>query len=246
MNLMTALLLSALAGETTEQTLTIEPAANVAIHNVSGSVRVTTHDRPEVKLTATLGHHVKELVFRRHGQGAVIRVENERNENSSSDLVVVVPRQASVEVHVVNADVDVDTGGQDLEIATVNGDVRGKTTASDVKLRTVSGDIRLEAATVEVELATVNGELDLKAAKIEALRAKTVSGDLRLDAKALGRGPFRVKSQSGDLDLSVPDSVPVRIEKRGFSGKKRIGDESKNAVVFDVDSFSGDVEIKRR
>src|SRR4029453_8558789 len=82
------------------------PKGEVDIVNVAGNVEVMAWDRAEVRVEADLGSGVERLDFKTDGARTSIKVVLPRMSGSSgsSELVVKIPRDSSLDVNTVSAD----------------------------------------------------------------------------------------------------------------------------------------------
>jgi hypothetical protein len=99
------------------------------------------------------------------------------------DLVVEMPRSAS------------------LELATISGDVHVVGTVGPQRYRTVSGDLKLESVAGPIEIDTTSGNVSLDASSPASLRVRTVSGDVAASAPLLRR--FDATTMSGDIGVEA-------------------------------------------
>jgi len=138
----------------------------------------------------------------------------------SPELVIDLPRRATLVVETVSADIDADG---------LIGDQRYRTTSGDIGLRSASGRLVIEAisadvdirATGEAEVAarTVSGDIELRAGTLRSLRLTTTSGDISVAGRLKGAGPFAIETVSGDARIAPAGDV--RIEMATMSGDLR-------------------------
>ncbi len=113
------LLTSAALAEDVDKRLDAASDGVVSISNISGTVEIIGWSRNEVEVTGSLGKDVEELIFKRDGDEIEISVRPQDQDDDSddrhhwhgqsisSDLVINVPENSSVEVVGVSADIDV-------------------------------------------------------------------------------------------------------------------------------------------
>ena len=108
-----ALLASPAMAENISRTMDADEAGDVLISNIAGSVEVSGWSQDSVEITGTLGDDVEELVFERDGNEIIIKVKSPSSSSGwgridiTSDLVVKVPQNSSLEVATVSADIEV-------------------------------------------------------------------------------------------------------------------------------------------
>jgi hypothetical protein len=140
------------------------------------------------------------------------RRQRRRGSWHTPELMVELPRGASVVVDSVSGDLVVDR---------LSGDQRYRTTSGDVTLRAVSGRLSVEAAsgdvdirasgTAELTVRTVSGDVEMRAGTVSSVRAATTSGDLRIAGRFAGSGPFSIETVSGDGLLAPAGDVQIQM-----------------------------------
>src|SRR5688572_1684972 len=115
----------------------------VTIDNKAGSVEVRGWSRDEVEVTGDLGGGVEELVFERDEDHVLIRVETEGHSGESSDLVIQVPENSTLEVSGISTDITVRDVRGPQRLRTISGDIDSQVFGSDIDVNTVSGDAQV-------------------------------------------------------------------------------------------------------
>lgn len=235
----------------------LDPRGRVEIENLKGRIEVRAWDRPEVKIEGSLGEGVEKLEIDGDRARLVIRVKYPNrgsglgflvggDKSEPTDLRLMVPLQADLEIDSVSADVDVsgvaprelsiDSVSGDVIVAaapreahvdSVSGDLMLTLNRADVSVESVSGDVRLRGRLGnEVSVETVSGQIDVAVldTAVRELSGATVSGDMRIDTALAGSGQIRLESVSGDIDLSLPRNVSASVRGESFSGDLRAPD----------------------
>jgi DUF4097 and DUF4098 domain-containing protein YvlB len=241
----------ALAATPINQTRPLAADGRVSISNIIGSITVRTWDKPEVRITGSLGKGVEKLAIEGDARSLDIEVRypegrnwgwGDSRRNEPTVLEVMLPRRAEIDVQAVSADVDVEgVRGRSLEVASVSGDVRVAGSApgeadfenvsGDLELwldtdqldvENVSGDVNVHGAiTGEVDMETVSGNLTLAARRVRQLSVSTVSGDAELSLGLVDNGEISVESLSGNVSLRLPAGTGARVDMETFSGSIR-------------------------
>ena len=159
--------------------------------------------------------------------------------------------------------------GAHLDAGTVAGDVIARgLRGGEVELASVSGDIDASDVTAPVlEVKTVSGDITLLGIASGDVAGETVSGDVEYSGEVRSQGRYDFQSLSGDVILMVPEGLSARVNASTFSGdffsdfamsmsgsmstsrksRRRIsGTIGEGSASLDLQSFSGDVEIRRR
>ena len=234
----------ALAGQAINEQADMSEDGTVTVVNISGEIDISTWDEASVKLTGELGDG-SELVFETSGGDVLVEVEVEDGGRygrgpEPTDLVLRVPRKASLMVTGVSADVminqaggrlleaesvsgDVEASGEveRLELSSVSGDVEFQGSAQRTVAESVSGDIDINGVDGELEVSLVSGDLDLRAGTLELGRFEAVSGTLELELSLADGGRLTVETMSGDVELTLPAGQQGEFQAQTFSGDIR-------------------------
>jgi len=223
----------ALCGEAVDMQLDADPAGEVSIDVVRGSVTVVGWDKAVVHVKGQRDEKSEEFIFAREGK--LIRISDElKSRGSGSDedgtrLTIQVPHNSSVEMETVSANQEVRGVNGVLRLDSVSGDINAAGSGRSANLASVSGNITLNGGAGEVRLDSVSG--DIKAViNAERLQAESVSGNLevenegvlqRLDASTVSgdlviltalapEAEADLESVSGDVDLELRGELNVR------------------------------------
>ncbi len=254
--LLLALVASApvLAATPINESRPLDPRGRVEIENLKGRIEVRAWDRPEVKLEGNLGKGVEKLQIDGDRRRLVIRVKYPSrggglgflvggDKTEPTELRLMVPLQADLEIDSVAADVDVSgVASHELSIDSVSGDVVVAAAPREASIDSVSGDLTLTLNRANVSIESVSGDVQLRGRlgseiKVETvsgsieiavrdtavreLSGATVSGDMRIGAALAGNGRINLESVSGDVDLSLPRNVSASVRGESFSGDLR-------------------------
>lgn len=232
----------ALAATPIDQTRPLDPRGRVEIDNLKGRVEVRAWDRPEVKITGSLGAGVEK--FSVEGDRDALRIEvkypNRANNTESTVLIVQVPLQAELEVSTVSANIDVHgVAPRELSLESVSGDIVAVGAPRRAAVESVSGDLVLTLNSGEVNASAVSGDLTLngrlggevavetvsgnmrmdnRGERLRKLSASTVSGDMALKIALAADGEVGMESVSGDLTLTMPRDLSAEVSGESFSG----------------------------
>ena len=241
----------ALAATPINETRALDPDGRVEIENIKGSIEVRAWDRPEVRIEGSLGKGVEKLEISGDRNRLVVRVKypkwgtdrgflsgNDRSE--PTDLRLMVPLRADLEIDSVSAQVDVsgvapemlsiDSVSGDIKVVgaprqaqfeSVSGDVHLTLNSGQVQVESVSGDVRLSGRLDgEVKAETVSGDIVVSTVDTSVRRytGATVSGDMRIDTALAAGGRISLQSVSGDLGLQLPRTLSATVRGESFSG----------------------------
>jgi hypothetical protein len=170
---------------------------------------------------------------------------------------------ASIEAESVSGDVEVNASTTRLDVSSVSGDVSFTGRARRVHAESVSGDLRFSGIDGEFGVDTVSGRVGVTASRLSQLKAGTVSGDLDFDVDLIGNASVGVEAMSGEVTLTLPASLSATVNAESFSGSlhadfpvtivdnKGPGSEMHGKVGggdarIELESFSGDIRLRRR
>jgi DUF4097 and DUF4098 domain-containing protein YvlB len=231
--------LSAMAGQSVDERWDIDAKATVSIENIAGEIIILGWDKNEAHLTGELGKSVEELEINASKSSLQITVINRDERNiDSTDLKLMVPNKASVDVSVVSGDIDISgLDNEKLTASSVSGDVEVNVTSQRVSIESVSGDVefsgqtaRISAESVsgdidlsgisgEIAATTVSGDMELQAGSVDSGKLETVSGDILMKSEISGNGKLTAESMSGDVIIMLPASQSGLFKAQSFSGR---------------------------
>ena len=251
------------------------PITTVLVSTTAGSVRVEAHDRLDVELdvlslserplTATLTDDTFTVSYDFTGiEGIARRVQGLRDQDSA-EIVVRVPRAASVRVTTVRADVSVQDLTAPVSVTTVDGAVAttavtgpvsvstaaGRVSATDqvgaVAVRTATGAVHLAGQLSRADVSTVSGEVSIETASgASVITTKSISSRVALRVPAETGVDLRVRSVTGVISLDGAD-LRNRGGQGSQSGRTALVERAEpGATVFlTANSVSGDVVVSR-
>lgn len=239
---------SASAGAATpiDETRALDARGRIDIENIKGRIQVRGWDRPEVKISGSLGEGVEKLVVEGDAQHLVVKVQYPKRggwgdgKTGSSDLQLTVPIRAEIDIESVSADVDVSgVASSKLSVDTVSGDVYVAAAPGEVDVESVSGNQRLTVNSADVDAQSVSGDIVLRGRmngniktetvsgnidvavngeQVRELAANTVSGNADVHTSLAPKGEIKLESVSGDLKLMLPKNVSAQVRGESFSG----------------------------
>ncbi|SEL69672.1 Putative adhesin [Pseudoxanthomonas sp. GM95] len=240
------LALSAHATTPINQSHPLDARGKVEVENIKGRIQVRAWDKPEVQLRGTLGDGVEKLEVEGDGSDLQIKVRYPKGggwggkSSGPTDLQLMVPIRAQLDLHAVSADVDVSgvapdelsiesvsgsvivaAAPRELSINTVSGDVTATANSSEVDIQTVSGGVTLRGRlNGEVEVETVSGDIHVavKDERLRDLSTNSVSGSTRVSTGLARNGKVSLSSVSGGVLLTLPRDLSAHVTAETFSG----------------------------
>lgn len=236
--------LPASAATPIDQSRPLDPRGRVEIENLKGRVEVRAWNRPEVKITGSLGAGVEK--FSVEGDEGVLRIEvkypNRARNTEPTILIVQVPLQAELEVGTVSADIDVHgVAPRELSLESVSGDIVANGAPRRASVESVSGDVSLTFNSRDVDASAVSGDVTLSGRLTGELAVESVSGNMRVDSKGERLRRLSVETVSGDADINIALLPDGEISMESVSGDLTLGIPRDLSAQVYGESFSGEL-----
>ncbi len=219
-----------MSSETFEQTFQVAEPARLKLSNIRGSVEIQAGESGTISVQATKhnGGDKHTTIEMSQAEDGTVVVETREPEGgwrwlgfsspAKVDYKVSVPAACNLSVSCISSSLSVQGIGGEFSFRTVSGGVDLQQLNGPFKINSVSGDIRGAGLSGTVELETVSGDVRMNESDLSSVRGTTVSGDLHLQT-ALGDGPYKIRSVSGDVFFFVPADTACTVEIRAVSGK---------------------------
>lgn len=245
------------------------PDGDLYIENTFGSITVRGWDRNEVLVTGTLAAGAQDLEIDSDEDGVYIEVDvpeswfylSDDDTEYRSHLTVQVPRSYGVWAETVNADIDIEGVGGEIDLETINGGIRvvgpvqsvevetltGSVVvhaeAAPMEIETISGSVELRGVRKYVEVETVSGNVNITGSAVEELGVESTSGNVVFRGSLAQHGDLEIETFSGAVHLTLPADVRGSFEMRTFSGgiSSALGPRSSHGerfLPFDERRFS--------
>jgi DUF4097 and DUF4098 domain-containing protein YvlB len=232
----TALTARTLGAQSLDTTVAVRSGARFELTSVSGTVRVRSWNRSEIRINAQSDgarvnvdaspSSVSVRAIPRRGEGDV-------------DFTISVPSGTGLEIHTISADIDASGVNGEARLASISGGVTLAGSSGDVEVESVSGDVSATDVRGRLEIASTSG--DVQARQIRGdVTARSVSGDVTIDqadAQEVG-----VETVSGDVGFSGPIHENGHYRFRSHSGDVTVRVAGELNATVDVSTFSGDLE----
>ena len=234
----------AFAATPIDETRALDPRGSIEVSNVKGRIEVRVWDRPEVRITGSLGDGVERLQIEGDRRNLEVKVRYPRNSSRSgpTTLVLDVPQLAELEIDGVAVDIDVQgVAGRSLDIESVSGDIVTVGAPREASIESVSGNLRLNLNSHKLELESVSGNIALRGRIGGEIAAETVSGDIRIDTRGEPLQRLATSSVSGNASYTGGLAEGGRISAESVSGNIRLALPAALSAKVHGESFSGDL-----
>jgi DUF4097 and DUF4098 domain-containing protein YvlB len=235
-------MMAAASDDMVDRKVVAQANGEVVISNVSGTIDVRGWDRNEVQVTGHLGSSVERLDVEASEGRTIVKVvlPHRGTRDGDADIEVRVPKNSSVDVSAVSADVSSRGVLGTQRLKSVSGEVTADVTGNDSEMRSVSGDVTVRGVGKpnSLRVSSVSGSLDISnfGGKIDVV---TVSGDARVQASEASE--IRGRTTSGSLELFGKLTRDARVDVEGVSGDLTLRLSAPGALSAEIESFSGDI-----
>lgn len=191
----------------------------VSVSNINGSVRVEATEGKtisvESKQEGSEADRAKTTVeAKQDGDEVTVRVccgdscssgkIASCNNPVPTHFTLKVPRDSSLEVSSVGAEVKVSGVAGSQEVSVVSGDVSLKGTRGQVEVSSVSGDVELAPeALQDIEVSTVSGDVKLKLPRGAGAQVDYSSVGGRFNGRSISLGSTEQRYGNGEHDVDV-------------------------------------------
>ena len=227
-----------------------------SIANIAGDITVTTNSGDEVSIEAikrTTGDReelarVQILVDERAGRvdvrtdhGQNRRDRDRRGDQVSVDYTIVMPANASLDMHSVSGSLKVTALRGAVRAETISGDVNAIDSPKVELAKSVSGDVTLSGVTTDGDLAaaSISGTVTARSVKVHALDLNTISGNVKVSEVTCDR--LAAKSVSGGVEYEGTIARNGSYDFNVHSGTVRLILANPSGFVLNANSFSGSV-----
>lgn len=223
-----------------DEVVVLAPHRKAGFFSPSSELRVSVVLPTDSELATKLGS--ADLV----AQG---RYATSRIRSGSGDLRIDELAAEAV-VETGSGDVAIDAAHGDLRVKCGSGDVAIRQLGKSVVISTGSGDVTLGTAEHDVVVKSGSGDVEVKRVQ-DDLSVSTASGSLAVGT--ILRGTVKARVVSGDVRIGIPAGVPVWTDVSSVSGRvsstlESAGrpEEGQDYVEIRATTVSGDIHLEQR
>ncbi len=226
----------ALAAQDLDTTIAVRTGARFELNSVSGSVKIQTWTRAQIRVEAETDGARVDLDA--SSSGVSVRTEPRRGEGDV-DFTITVPTGTPLEVHAISADIEVNEVCGEATLASISGGVTLRCGNGDVQIEGVSGDVEASDVRGHLEISSTSGDVDVHGVHGD-VSARSVSGDVSLDH--VDGQDVGAETVSGDVGFSGPIHDGGRYAFHSHSGDLTVRPDGDFGAIVSVSTFSGDME----
>ncbi len=192
-------------------------ADDVRVRGVDGTtVRLLSPaiDHPAIEVAAGPGRYAVRLAHPVRGRVFGFRLGSHGFglEVGGGTVELEIPRDARLEISASTGDVSVRDVTGAVAIRTVSGDISLRGGGGDLRIEAASGNLRAVAeAPISCSARTISGDVEIDAPRMERTSITTVSGDVELASAFAPGGDHLVTTTSGDVELAVEGGVTIDV-----------------------------------
>ena len=266
--------------ETVAGAFQFDKMPRLRVRNISGATIVRIGEPGKITVTARKRVYassedrakrlLQNLEVRMEKHGDELRVEPHlyeqergwvdlfRGKRFRVDFEITVPQECGIDAHTVSGQLSVSGVHGPVETQSVSGEIDLEDVVGPLRLKSVSGDVTCRRYVGHIEGNTVSGDVDFDAVRVRSLQLHTVSGDVVLRGVLEPAREHRLRTISGDIELSLADpdltvdfrtasgdlesEIPARIDRQSRKEYTiSLGDARGHAIVKTV---SGDLTIR--
>ena len=224
--------------EILEQVFEVQEPASLYLNNIRGSIEIHPQD-PAAESKVITVKAVKDLDS---GDGDLTTVE--MTQESDGKVVVKtrfagldvssfeqlkrrpckihfsveVPKNCKATLEAVSSSIALDGLQGAFDLNSISGGIDLQDLDGELRAHSVSGQIRAEALKGKLDFESVSGDIDLSKSQVPALKAKTVSGKILVQA-AGQTDAYDFHTISGDVTLILAEEQGVSVQMQSLSGK---------------------------
>ncbi len=170
-----------------------------------------------------------------------------------------------LDVHAVEGDVRVTGSPSELSAESMGGRLELSGSSPTVKAKTGSGPITFRGESDDVSLVSVSGRISVIGPRLKWGHFESVKGDIVFEGDLAKGSSVTFKNHSGDVELRLPAGVgaeftvttwegaltsdfdvPAAAAGEGKDGKRRTFTVGKGLASVEIQSFGGEVRLRRR
>lgn len=219
------------------------PTINIKAWNPTGSIRFIGWDKDSVVVRGTVGRGVQFMLSgENEGMklgGIKLGVDGHWTDAnaSPSDFVVYMPRDGTVSIKTVSADISGD--GVSGWFYTVSGSIRLSGRATSIEAETMNGSLDMNVSTPWIKARAGNGALLLRG-QPQDVDASTIGGTLSIATSTVLRGQF--SSVTGDIHFVGEPAPRAILEFSSHSGAVDLLLPQSTSALLSLSSIVGPIE----
>ncbi|MGK5742252.1 DUF4097 family beta strand repeat-containing protein [Micromonospora sp. URMC 103] len=217
-------------------TIRVQPGSGDVVVRANGSAS-------EVRIKRVVRYQGAEPTARYEIKGTELVLDTDCGSQCSVSYEVTAPEGVAVQGESASGDVELSQVGA-VQMLLRSGNVLLTGATGPVRLETRSGDIEVSEAAGPVTLRAASGDISARRLRGD-VDAEAKSGNVVLELEKAASA--RAHASSGDVSLVVPAGrYQVRSDAASGDANVTVADDRSAALVLDVSTRSGDINVSQR
>jgi putative adhesin len=182
------------------------------------------------------------------GSESVRQIQGPVKTNSASGSLRVDHIDREVRLRSASGSVDAFDIGDDVRASSISGSVDVRNSKGDVYTSATSGAVRVTRPGGRVDASSISGSVEIIGANGD-VKAHAVSGRVSVDGNPGSNSYWELKTTSGSVEVTVPNSANFHLTAENVSGQIRadipivVEEQSKHSLRARVGNGGNRVEI---
>ncbi len=226
--------------EKIEQAYAVDTSSEFSIHNINGSVKITSWQASEIKIVgvkeAKNQSDLDRIIVNIEQQGNSVKVETEYEKESSSfrnhshsghvSFEIFLPKDIkATEVDLVNGSLVIDEVGGMIDADLVNGSIKVSDATGNSKLQSVNGSIKVNYQRLSED--------------VDKISLNTVNGSIKLYLPDNANAEVSAETMHG----SLKSEFGLEVDKNLFTGKEMNGTIGSGHTQIRLESVNGSIKV---
>lgn len=206
-----------------EKQFAVQSHPLITLHNPSGTVTISSWDKPEVMVVADHGSEKIEVDAEQNGNRVDVVThllsESISPEELRANYVITVPEDSELQIHNDSGAVGVSKILGDMNVETVAAGVDAEDIGGYLVVQTVGGAFACMRCTGRIEVHSISGDVRLVDDHSSSIFAQTSTGNIVLDGDFLPNGIYRLKNYSGAINVQFSPGDSFDVSATSLYGK---------------------------
>ena len=238
MLLASLLLLSSMALQGQDTTLTAARGDRLRVGVHEGSITVNAWDRNAVRVQTESDDDDDDVrVDISRGAGAIsVSARSRHGGPAEVSFTLTVPTwmplslnsvegdisvrgtAAAINAQTVNGSVVVSGGAGNVSLSSVDGSVDLARSSGSISVTTINDDVTVRQSSGTITASTVNGSVMLEGVTSEAVSAESMNGDIQFGGPIRNGGRYQLNTHNGDVIVGVQSGANATVSVNTFNG----------------------------
>jgi hypothetical protein len=216
--------------ELIEKKITLDKKNLINIDNINGFVKVSTHDKEYISISA-------EKFSNKKSNLNLIKVKFDLREKG---LYVYTKKSKKHLNFKVNYTVLIPKGLGKLEVSSTNGKIKANGDFNDVEFSTTNGAIKLYGIFNKINLTTTNGSIKVIQNNIinNNMNVSTTNGSIKLNLNKDSNFKINGRTTNGRISCDFPVKITKKITRSKINGQVGQGE-----YLIHLSTTNGNIKI---